>query len=852
MVSDLWRAFLRTQRDILRIARKQSKAFAEGHNLSLVPLRFGTKEFMTTTERAGEFAHWDDFDALPQANWAAKFPPVTPTRAEVDVDIDIKPVDGEWTPERERDAAELLHHIIDIAIAVGGWDGRFRWGRKSLDCDGHVFLAVAYVGKNEKKRLDGLSMRQPIVIGDFKVRFEVRGHAPNKAFTLPGSIYHDRNGYDLIGWRHQLPDNDIPSVFPTLQALPLASLTRGLWAGLLAASLSPFWGDGARHELAREVSGVLAREVLAEGDRWVTVDEAQAREIMERLCLMFADDEMSDRLRVLEDSLNGMRTGRRNITGYSRLAETIGNPAREALLRYRGGGDPDAMAALLERIAYVPFAMGFKGVWLDLAQRNRLSIICDRSTIINHYHPRPDYPTVNGIRRPIPMIELALASNQLQRYDEAVDLPGVPFGMVLVPRYGTFEPAAPEEIADINLSKAINIGPGWATAEVETPDLRALTHFKLLWARHLHHVCCGNKQMIDEVNRVIAWAVRWPIDKVPRGLCFTGDGGIGKSATFDLILAPILGRHVIAKINALNLEGQFRLDNLEGTKFYCIEEINLGVADVATKELLKDLMKNERIRVNRKYGAQSDVHNFAFPIFLTNERDPVLTIHGQEERSLIVIQGETRERLRMNKQQWGEHRKQIHQQTVEFVGALKKQEVREAALYYFQSEIDVERYHFDDANSSLTYTTNARLSAEPIDEALANILENNRLTNQMRQPLTAPFKIEWLLEGVAEQLKMRNSYRGQLIKQNISRRLNTILDGHLDDLKFRHSDGKTYRLKYINIRYGEMLRHASDVLGFDLVPAYELDPVEDFGENAPSAADAQRMWESPFSFGTTI
>lgn len=849
MVSDPWRNWLRSNRDAVRKARKQSKAFVTGLSLSVVPLTHGTKHFMPGNETSGEFANWDDFDALPAINWAARIPPFTTQHSFADVDIDIKPVDGEWSPAREHYVATLLHSILDVVAAVGEIDDRYRWGRHSMGSDGHLWVTVA-CDKNGRKRLDALTMRQPVVLGDYKVRIEVRTSPDprvserKKAITLPGAIYTDRGEHDLLEWRLQLPLDDVPVALPVLPPIQLTQLVRGLWAGLLLAALAPHWGSGARHELALEVSGVLAREVMTEGDDQL-IHESHATALMTKLCDAFGDDELPDRLRALEASLISARAGR-PVTGYSRLAETIGDPARQALLRLRGGADPDAFASLREKVAYAPYALGHTDVYLDLEQVNLKSIICSKDAIVRHYHPRVEYPSLmNGIRQ-TKMIDMLLQSRQLQRYREAIDLPGVPFGMVLVDDYTTFRPATDVEIADPTMPKTINIGRGFATAEIEKPDTAAWNRWQMLWARHLHPVCGGSKHAIEDVNRMIAWAVQWPIDKVPRGMCFTGDGGIGKSAIFDLILKPILGEHLIAKVNALNLEGQFRLDNLEGKKFYCIEEINLANANVSIKELLKDLMKNDRIRVNRKYAAQSDVHNFAFPVFLTNEPEPMLTIRGQPERSLVIVQGDTRERLGQTKDEWQRYKDEIARNVVEFIAALKDQNLREAAMYFFMS-YEVERAHFNDNTRSAS--GDPRLQLDPLDEALVDIFENDCISQRFRDvPLTKPFKIEWLKDALEEQLRSRNASRYKLTKHKITTRLKEILgeDG-FQDLKFRHDNGKTYRLKYFALNYGSLLHKASATLGLDLIPAYDLDQQRDFGPNLPSTEEARIAWNINFT-----
>jgi Family of unknown function (DUF5906) len=851
-----WRAFLRVHGTAVRNIRLQSQAFVRGENLAVLPLQFMSKSL--SSDNSPEFANWADIDYPLMINFGAKMPPRTGSHAVVDLDADLKPISGEWTDELEAQAAAILKDLLDMIVAIGGIDGRHRWGRASRGCDGHVYIPVEFVDRAGLTMLLSLSMRKAITVGPFKLRIEVRvapdAKTPSKKpFTLPGSVYPTpQGGFDLIGWHTYVSDLAPLQAFPRLSYEPLQKLVKGLWAGLLYASLYDHWGDGNRHDTGLLAAGVLVREA---DEQTGFLDESDAREIMQRLSDAFGDENPSDRMRGLENTFATVRQNR-PITGYARLAELIGDEAKFALLRARGGGDPDAYAALLDLIAYVPDANGKEDVWIDLSTGGHGTVICSKSALINHFHPHPHYPVHVGPKgKQYPLIGMVTDSPRLQRYHGAVNLPGVPFRTVLIKEGDAYRDATESEIADPTSHKLLNIGPGYRTPLVDDISDVAWERFYQLWRRHLRSLTSGNPAAIEKVEKAIAWAAQRPLEKIPLGLCFTGGGGIGKSVLFAHILSQIFGSHVVKFSNVLNLESQFRLADLEGAKFYVIEEVNLNHASVAIKELLKDLMKNTRMKINRKYGAENYVENFCIPCFLTNETNPGIVIQGQRERSLVLIQGETRENQGWSLEEWTAYRNRIADFVNEFIEALKDPAIREAGMAYFWN-IDVERRDFED-NSELGDLADPRDNMDPIDEAIVGILEANELHPKFKgdTPLTVPFKMDWLVAGIHYQLQQRNVSRKKLTAHGVSKAMNRILkDGKNElfrDIAFKDSSHKTRHMRYIACRYGDMIAHAERALGIPLEPAYEPQE-EDYGPNEPTAEDCRRAWELPFfSVGST-
>lgn len=845
---DQWRAFLRAHHDAVRAVRQQTLAFVRGEKLAVLPIEFNSKHL--APEPHPDFEQWADPDYPLMVNFGAKFPPRSSTLAVVDLDVDVKPV-GEWTPALEEAAGRLTAEIMDLITHIGGIDGRHQWGRASMGFVGHCYVPVHFADKAGLAKLLALTMRKPIPAGELRVRIEVRVSPDNKTpmkkpFTLPGSVYPGRAapGFDVIGWRTEV--EELPSAFPPLQPEPLSRLVKGLWAALLYVGLYDHWGDGNRHDTALLAAGVLARECAEETG---FLEEAEAREIIIRLSDLFGDSDTADRIRGLDATLAQARQGRA-ITGYARLAELIGEEAKLALLRMRGGADPDALATLFDLVAYVPRAMGKEDVWLDLSTGGHGAVICTREGIKRHFHPHPHFPPFKTDKKEIALIDVVANSKNLQRYHEAIALPGISFRDVLIRDGESWRHATENELNDGTVPRVLNIGTGYRTPHVDEPEDRAWARFWELWRRHLGPVTGGNAEAIAKVEKAIAWAAQKPLEKIPLGLCFTGGGGIGKSVLFNTILPAIFGEAVFAVSNVLNLESQFRLADLEGKKFYVIEEVNLTQAAVAIKEILKDLMKNTRMKVNRKYGAEGYVDNLCIPIFLTNETNPGIVIRGQHERSLVLIQGTTRESAGASLDEWQTYRNLIASQVQEFLHELKDPAIREAAMAYFMS-LDVTRQDFED-NSELGDLADPRDNMDPIDEAICAIIEANELHPKFRGevPLTAPFKMEWLLAGIQHQLQQRNASRFKVTPHSVTKHMNRILGGAFMDKSYLDTGRRTKRIRYISIQYGDMIQRASKALGITLEPAYELEPA-DFGPNDPDGDACRRAAEMPFSTGPT-
>lgn len=847
MPGDPWRAYLRDHHHSVLRARKQSLAFLAGERLGAIPLKHNTKIQVPGEAGLISLEDWVNVDLPAQINLAARFSARTPQVVGADIDADWRPLDRRWTKERLLQVRHGSEMIFTLIRAIGGIQSPHLWGRESRGHWGHLYLPVHVENKEGLARLLSLSMKKPVIIGEFSLRIEVRCAPDTKAitkkpFTLPGSVYPhplDAERFDLLQW--QLQPEHLPEAFEPRPPEPVANLAKGLWAALLGVSLAAHWGEGARHDIALLAAGVLARETIDEGAMF---DADSAREAMRTLCAAFHDDEINDRLQVFDNSLRRLQAGD-NVTGYPRLAELVGDDVKLALLRLRGGTDPELFDNLLAKIAYAKLASGRPDVYLDFSTGPHGAVVCDQQALVRHFHPHADYPSIVPPKgKPIPLIRAAIESKRLPRYESALDLPGIPFGTVMIKDREDYREATEDERIDPTTLRHVNIGPGFATELVPQPIPLAELRWRGLWGRHLIALTNNNAAAMVKLDQAIAWAVKHPLEKIPLGLCLTGDGGIGKSATFNVILPAVLG-NVIGYTNVLGLEGQFRLHDLEGKLFYVIEEVNLGAADLSLKELLKDLMKNPKFDINRKYGAKGTIANRAIPVFLTNERDPNIVIAGQPERSLVLIQGMTRENQGMTVEEWRIRRDELGDDVAEFVAALRDQEVREAAMHYFMTT-EVQRSDFND-NFVSGMIADPYNDLEPMEQAICAMLQDGQICSKLRHSwaLRLPFKTEWLVYGIEEHLRERGLSRRSLTAKSALKVLRRMLGGDhsVERQPFRDAEGKVRQLNYITMRYGDMIAAASRKAGFELEPEYHLTDA-DFGPNEVTQKECQGAWET--------
>lgn len=862
-VSD-WRSFC--AREPVLANRRQSLAFLRGESLQPVALRPTTNHLDPGAKRL--IADWAHTDAhvSESGNWGAVLRPPY-----LDIDVDIAPLRG------VRDAAfhaEALAVIESVENALRAAGVQFRaFGRKSLGYRGHLIVACQCT-KDETALLANLHMAKPIRSNNVVVRIEVRRPAATKGspknFTLPGSVYLSKTdkSLDLIGW-HALSDWREGEEMPGLSPTAFGKLKVGLYAALMALAIVPHWEQGSRHAMANLVAGALAREHMAGG-----LSEDDCAFVMEHCIAEAADDEPEDRLRCLTDSIHGLQFGRK-VTGYTALAEVVGNDWKAALLRLRGGGDPDALATLFDNVVRIHEGLTKSNCYVDLSLGADLYSELDQTHVRARFKARKEYPRVADSKgKMTDAIEIVIHSPHQRTYDKAVTFPGIEFG---APFYwdtaaGRWENITDDDPAPDGATTAINVAAGFATPtydETERPDKRDWETAKYHWFKLREHLTDGDEIQAVKLDQIIARKLQYVREKNALGCALVGGMGIGKSALFETVLTRLIGRDLLRKSTTAELKSEYRFTGIERSLFYYVEECRFDVLPTETLQMIKDVMRNSHAFRNEKYGKIGEVTNVTVPFFLSNEMNPRLMFDGKADRALVVIRGESQESLGYTQAQWTAHKRTIIKELQAFDRALDRLEIRQALLHYFLS-LDTLAEITDDNEHAESDDLKTGLSA-PL-AAILEMIETGYILPERRgdrgPTITEPFTMETFAAGVRERLRNRgvstfttsNAGAGTLIAElfmentrergvhrskgiNREQREGKVL------MSARHyHNGTAKRMYYFGVQRGRLIDMLKQMRGIEIDPEYELNG-EEMGLTPPPSKEAM---QKAFAFATEL
>jgi hypothetical protein len=839
-----WRGFVRRNPVVLQ--REQSVAFITREGLSAIPLRGGTKIFDT---QARKLEHWTDLDLPAWQNWAVPLV-ASPADAWADLDLDLKPGAGlAWTDPLKKEADWYLRLLAAALERFGPIDAP-AYGRAFFEGRGHHVVHVQILTPDDMDALRRLRMVKTIMAGDLSLCLEVRvasakGDPNKKAFTLPGSIYErpDSGELDLIHWRADPPAGEGAKIVPT----SLSLLHRALYAFLLVVAARTHWTQGNRHQAALHFAGVIAHEVQA---GFLLPEEADRTWdfLLERL----ADPDRQDREKILHDSIKAVERGQ-PVLGYTKLADLVGEEVQRALLRMRGGSDPDAITELYRRIVNVRKGQGSGDTFIDLSGGADLYAEVPFATMAMRYSNHPNFPPLPGKKGPVDIIRVVLNSPRIQRVDGVVQMPGVP--------YGTRFWRDGEELIEATLdAPAPGDAPVYLNAcaglpDYDTPTDAEAARWLEFWERHLEPLADGLDENYDRLEQPIAWKIQNPRIKKPLGVALTGAQGIGKSALFDVILRTLYGSQLVSKTAGFDLKERFRLQTLGGALFYTIEEVDFIHIDRPTHELFKNLLKNDVIPVEHKYGRKGSDRNVAVVWFLTNSDDPRIIVDGKPERSLIVVKGRTQESMGVSLKDWAVYLHQIDKEVTEFAKALREEpRLRNAGRAYFAT-LPIKEEVLTSAVED-TPAEHIRSSLDAIEECMIAMLEENMIRpGKADWPITGPFTYKMIQMGLEERMKIRGLRAGALNETRIGILFKKLCGEDIVEskkAKIRDNAGKEQiiRLRYLKFKLATVLEILQRNRGIAAVSIYELTETGPADEPTQEACEA--AWEktiSPLSSG---
>lgn len=844
--------------------RIQSLVFAASESLVLLATRLGLKEPIPLTVQPTRDIlqrEWPSIDMPLACNLLANFPP----RGEsvvIDVDIDLHKIDPNalWTDREEELSERVAVQAQTVLEMMLGTEFRYVLGRSSQGGRGHIYLRIEGT-KGDVEQFRQRTIAPAIRMGDFAFKIEARlppvGKVPaDRGIMLPGSIYPARTGHgvDPIVWHRLDTTLTLSDVWPKLVGLRPDLLADAIYAATLAVVAIEHWTEGNRHDAALRLTGILARDIVDE-----LLTEGQAKALLQTICTLAGDTDPQDRLKALETSVNRLISGG-VVSGFQAFRDFFGNGATDTLTQLRGKGDPTAFDTLRDLVVYAQITEGDADVYIDLdaLRRGHGGVVNTLKAIRNHYNTDPRFPPIKAAKKKLALIDALLNSPRLRKVYEAQRFPGIEPGTMMRVIRGVPHVATEEEI--LNEACILNIGAGYATALVEEPDPEAMEIWLQHWKRFLDPLCHSDDANILRLERAIALKIKHPLYKLALGICMTGGGGIGKTALWLTILPKILG-NVTGSMSLNPDRSAYFASDLPGRLFLLADEADLSSLKTDMIEAVKDLMKNPTARINVKYGDESTVANYAIPTFTTNNPHPSLTIKGQRERSLFVIQGDTKENRGLNDKQWSAYTDKIKEHVTAFVAALNDQAVCEAALYYFMHfDIDLKRVALVETSPDGGFSdlTDPRDALGPVEEIVVQMLENGKLhPSFIEHDIMMPFKMDWMIAAIRKELKVQGR-SARLTPHSVTKAINALFrDPEKRDDKQEPALGKDQpggnrpnpdksasntrpqsrpELRYFTIGYGLLLKRLKQNYDIEITPVFDIGP-EDMGPRKPSNAD---------------
>jgi hypothetical protein len=828
---DGWREFVRAAPVLAQ--RQQTYRFLLAEGISPVPLLGGSKMYDTATRI---FEDWLDRDLPAYQNWAMPLS-ASPAECWLDIDLDQKPLPGiPLTPESH---AQMLGNarMLQAALDKLGAVPHLAFGRLTMGAMGHWLVHCLLHDPEDLASLRRLSMVKPVAIRDVMVRLEVRliatkGDPKHKTATLPGSTYMSPDGspFDLIAWAvpnpHDSPPKLTPGAFRTLQG--------ALYGWMVALAASAHWTEGNRHQAALYFAGILAHETKAG-----LLDDDGAKRIWGYLLDRLGDPDRRDRQKVFEDTFAALGRGQ-PVSGYKKLVELVGEEVQKALLRLRGGSDPDAIAEMFRRIVSVAHGLNGPDVYMDLAAQARLHREVKSENLIQRYSNHPDFPPLPAPKgKSVEIIRVVLRSTQLQRVDGMVELPGIPYGTRFWRDDRDYLEIDPDSPPPSGAQTFINVAEGLPPHDQPTEAEAA--EWRRLWDRHLGSMT--NDDDAEKLDQAIAHKVQAVRTKHPLGVAICGGQGIGKSAIFDVILRALYGDQLVGKTSGFDLKEKFRLQRLSTSLFYVVEEVDFVGLDSAMHELFKDLCKNAHIPVEHKYGRKGLAPNVALPFFLTNSPDPRIIVDGRPERALLVVKGTSHFERGGSLADWITFTSRIRGEVTEFHKALDDPRLRNAGRHYFANiELDPSIFEMTVAD---TPPEHILASMTPLMQCVVDMLAQNAILPERADvPLTGPFTWGLIAQGLEARMDARKLRAGHLSPNKVSNLFRDLFNEDVvleKQIKLKQGESPP-RLRYLRYKLGTLVEMVQRNRGINIEFDFEIGEAQRGHADEPSKESCLEVW----------
>ncbi len=149
----------------------------------------------------------------------------------------------------------------------------------------------------------------------------------------------------------------------------------------------------------------------------------------------------------------------------------------------------------------------------------------------------------------------------------------------------------------------------------------------------IFNICGG-----DETNYIwfiewLAWQVQFPTSKLPTAVILQGEQGTGKGVFKTHILDAIFGNNC-QEINQTHLESSFN-EYLLGKQVIVANEVMHNENRQTLPNILKNLVTDEYITIQRKFRKDLVIRNYTHWIFCTNSDNPIKIEEGDRRYSVF-------------------------------------------------------------------------------------------------------------------------------------------------------------------------------------------------------------------------
>lgn len=184
-----------------------------------------------------------------------------------------------------------------------------------------------------------------------------------------------------------------------------------------------------------------------------------------------------------------------------------------------------------------------------------------------------------------------------------------------------------EKFIRVDNKKFFNIYKKSNLLSLETPEA---SEFDFKHIKELILNLCGNNQ--EYYNWFIQWLgfqIQNPTAKLPTATIFQGEQGTGKGVLKTQILDSIFGNNC-QEINQTHLESSFN-EYLLGKQIIVANEVMHNENRQTLPNILKNLVTDEFITIQRKFRKDLVIRNYTHWIFCTNSDNPI-KIDGDDRR----------------------------------------------------------------------------------------------------------------------------------------------------------------------------------------------------------------------------